>query len=197
MNKKSVAVSQFERLIKVNRFLSVLIIGLVFILAIAVKNNNKPPIVIRESTRGAEILENYISDSAVNEHSVNLFIQTFINKLNFYDHWAIDTIHEPLNMMNSPLRKKFVSEIVTKKLVETIKSQKVATKTTIEEMKFEQIGDAIEVMVIYRRERKNYEGEPLSDMIVRVDMILDILPERSQKYPWGLWVSEYKRAVLS
>ena len=93
--------SLYSTLVISNRVQAGIIAGLVVVLFFSIKNNTKPPIVIREGIDKISVVDNYQADSEVNRYDTELFIEHFVRHLNFLDSFSLEeSLPRALNMMD-------------------------------------------------------------------------------------------------
>ena len=177
-----------------NFFLKMVVATLLLSMFYAIALASKDPLVIRQTENDVQIID--AESSTLNEYDVEIFLRHFVNNLNLYDSYKLNDAYLALNMMNAKLQHQFISDVFQKEQIEEIKSKKVTTNTTYQEISFEQQGDKIKCVVVYTRERQSFLKKEIPNKVIRLDLMLTILESRTKNMPYGLLVEEYKRTKL-
>jgi hypothetical protein len=183
-----------------NRILLGFIGMLLILLLMSISVANKPPLVIREGRLDTSVIENYQNDSAINEYDIALFIEQFVRRLNFFDPYTIEeNIPKALNMMDTDLRDYYKASVITKEFLESIVLRTNKTKTTIKEIVPPDMSqkNVIPVSVTYERAIITSDSRPISNILIRGEMVIKRLQKRSKQYPFGLAVSQFKEIKLN
>lgn len=161
-----------SKLIDQTIFLKALIIILIIFLAIALKNNSKPPQFIYYSKDKAITLSQEVSSSVSKEH-IELFLEHFIRFHNFHDAFALEeNLTQAVNMMTSEQRNHYMTKIINSNLLSEIKEKKLKTRTSIIRMEYDNTLDVIPATVIFKRELISFDDKPIDSLLIRSELIL-------------------------
>ena len=187
----------YVQLVKNNRFLKIIIFVLLLLLVFAMKNNMKPPIVIRYLPEKAEYLTDYESGTKIIKEDIEIFLDHFIRNLNLLDSYTLeDNLPRALNMMHPDLRGYYKQSVLSSQLLQDVVNTQTKTTTRVVESEFDSKETVIPATVVYERNLIRFENQESSRLLVRAELILEKTP-RSKKYPYGLRVQKYKEIKLN
>ena len=198
MNKKQAPQTIYKEIIRNNRVLVIINICVIGLLFLSIKNNNKPPLVIRYLPSGqAQVIENYANNNTLTHYDIEVFVSHFISRWNWEDSFSIqENIPKALNLMTADMRQKNLSKVTTSAINDVMKKNQ-KTITTIEKIQFKNKGDKIDAKVRYRRQIISFDNKPLKTIVKRMEFILKPLSERSSQYPYGVLVENFESFKLN
>lgn len=188
----------YADVVKASRIKTVVILILLGLLGLSISNNTKPPLVIRTMPSGLEVQSNYTHDPSVTQYDIDLFTRHFVTNLNFFDSFRLEEdIPKAMNMMTPALRDFYKKSVITRQFITDIRNRNTNTTTTIKEIQMEMGDTHIPVTAIYERRIIDYDNDHTSTILLRADMIIERLDQRSKRYPYGLLVKQFKEISLN
>jgi len=190
--------SIYADLVFYGRIKTIIIFVLLALLFISVSNNKKPPLVIRTTPHTMTVNENYQTNNGITNYDIDLFVRHFIQRLNFYDSFALEqAIPQALNMMTTSLRNYYKHDVCQPEFLRKLIDSQTKTKTDIKEIDFNNNNGQITVTAIYKREIIKYDSNKKAEKMFRAEMVIKKLDARTKKYPYGMQVSHFKEIDLN
>ena len=188
---------QFFTLQKTNRRLFMLLVLSLCLTVYAVMNMTKPPLVIRYQPDGTvQKSKNYDMSSRLEKLDIDIFIEHFILKWNFFDSFGLEeNLVHAFSMMDSELRNYYKKELDSDTLAE-IKNTQVKTRTSIIEKSYKINDRLIDATILYKRELIAFDDTPIKELFIRAEMVMEAQLERTEEKPYQLLVTNFKEYKL-
>ena len=181
---------QLSASLRFNKFLSLALLVLVFY---SVSQAKKPPLVIRYTSSDVIVEKGFENNTSISDFDVKLFIKHFLEKVNLFDSYAIsNNLPEALNMMSPKLRSYYKTSVVTDSILKEVINLGTKSYINIQDTTIDQKNDHISVTVIYNREIIPFDSEQSEIIPLRAEIVIEVLEQRSEKYPYGLRILKFK-----